>query len=182
MTKPKEGRLDRFARLVPFLLAGVGLGAGALYAEYRLLGTLLFVPAFNWTSRAIPGAVLTSPAGEYSLSFKHARLDWRLVSRGAGPVGPAAVAGTRSGWRLHVWETAPGAGLEAWGEPLPGAPGLRRASDGVVRAAFRVGAKDVTFEFVPPPGGEAPDGPMLADMVELCRSLKPSEVKDEPGG
>ena len=177
--KAREGRLDRIARLLPYYGLGALLSAGGLYAEYRLLGTVLLVPAFHWTSRSIPGAVLSSPTGEYSVSFKHTRLDWRLVSRGSGRVGPALTAGTRSGWRMHVWETAPGAGSEPWGDEL--APGLRRAADGVVRGAFRAGSKDVTLEFVPPAGEGTPDAATLADMVELSRSLKASEIKTGPG-
>lgn len=179
--KAKEGALDRIARLLPFYLAGALLGAGGLYVEYRLLGTVLLMPAFNWTSRSIPGAALASAAGEYSMSFKYTRLDWRLVSRGTGVVGPSFTAGTRSGWRLHVWETAPGTGAELWGTPLPGAFGLRRAEDGVVRGAFRVGSKDVTLEFVPPLGVFDPDENVLADILSISRSLKPSEIKTGSG-
>jgi hypothetical protein len=179
--KPKERLLDRVARLVPYYLAGALVGAGCLYAESRVFGTVLMVPTFNWTSRSIPGATLASAAGEYSVSFKHTRLDWRLVSRGAGVVGPAFTAGTRAGWRLHVWETAPGTGAELWGEALPGAPGLRRSDDGVVRGSFRAGSKDVTLEFAPPPGGADPDENVLADILSISRSLKPSEIKTGPG-
>lgn len=179
--RKRGGRLDRFARLLPFLLAGGALGAGGLYAEYRLAGTVLLVPAFNWTSRRIEGGVLASPRGEYSLSFKHTRLDWRLLGRGGGPTGPAATAGTAAGWRLYVWEKAAGAGGDPWGEELPGAGGLRRAADGVVRGAFRPGSKDVTLEFVPPSAGAAPDEATLADMAEIVRSLKPSEMTTGPG-
>lgn len=178
--KTKGGRLDRFARLLPFLLAGGALGAGGLYAEYRLAGTVLLVPAFNWASRSLPGGAWASPAGEYSLSFKHTRLDWRLVSGARGLVGPAATLGVRTGWRLLVWEDSSGSGGEPWGEELPGGRGLRRAADGVVRGAFRGGAKDVTLEFTPPPGGAAPDENTLADFVEIARSLKPSEMKAGP--
>ena len=173
--KAKEGRLDRAARLLPYYGLGALLGAGGLYAEFRLLGTVLLVPAFHWTSRSIPGAVLTSSTGEYSVSFKHTRLDWRFVSRGAGVVGPALTAGTRSGWRLHVWEIAPGAGGEPWGTEV--APGLRRAADGVVRGAFRAGSKDITLEFVPPAGDSSLDAVTLSDMLELSRSVKPSEIR-----
>jgi hypothetical protein len=179
--RPKERLLDRVARLVPFYLAGALVGAGALYAESRVLGTVLMVPTFNWTSRSIPGAALASPAGEYSVSFKHTRLDWRLVSRGAGVVGPAFTAGTRSGWRLHVWETAPGTGASLWGDALPGAPGLRRSDDGTVRGAFHVGSKDVTLEFAPPAGVSEPDENVLADILSISRSLKPSEIKTGSG-
>lgn len=173
--------LGRFARLLPYYLGAALLGGGALYAEYRLTGTVLLVPAFNWTSVSIPGATLASPAGEYSLSFRNTRLDWRLVSRGGGPVGPALTVGTASGWRLRVWETAAGSGPTPWGEPLPAGNGLRRAADGVVRGAFRAGSKDVTLEFCPPAGGAAPDDTTLADMLEISRSVKPSEMKTGPG-
>lgn len=177
--KAKEGRLDRVARLLPYYAAGGLLGAGALYAEYRISGTVLLMPAFHWVSRPIPGGTLASPAGEYSLSFKHTRLDWRLVARGAGPGGPALTAGTASGWRLRVWEDAAGAGPRPEGEELPGGGALRRAADGVVRAGARAGAKDVTLEFTPPPGGSAPDEAALADMAELVRSLKPAAFKPD---
>lgn len=179
--KERGGPLDRFARLFPFLLAGGALGAGGLYAEYRLAGTVLLVPAFNWTSRQIAGGILVSPAGEYSLSFKHTRLDWRLLGRGGGPAVPAVTAGTGTGWRLYVWEKAAGGGAAPWGEALPGTAGLRRAADGVVRGAFRAGAKDVTLEFVPPMAGATPDEATLADMAEIVRSLKPAEIKAGPG-
>lgn len=180
--KAKPGRLERVLRLVPYYGAGLLLGTAALYAESRLLGTVLLVPTFNWTSRSLPGATLPSPAGEYSFSFKHTRLDWRLVARGGSGVGPALTVGTKEGWRLRVWESAAGTGPEPWGAELPGGAGLRLAADGTVRKAVRVGSKDVTLEFSPPPGVAAPDETALADMAEVARSLKPSEMKTGPGG
>lgn len=180
--KAKPGRLERVLRLVPYYGAGLLLGAGALYAESRLLGTVLLVPSFNWTSRSLPGAAVASPAGEYSLAFKHTRLDWRLVAREAAGVGPVLTLGTKEGWRLRVWERAAGTGPAPWGAELTGAPGLLLADDGTVRRAVRVGAKDVTLEFSPPAGVRVPDDTVVADMAEIARSLKPSEMKTGSGG
>lgn len=179
--RERRSWLGRFGRLVPYYFGAVLLGVAALYGEYRLTGNVLLVPAFNWSSVGIPGGTLASPKGEYSLSFKNTRLDWRLVSRGGGPVGPALTVGTASGWRLLVWETAPGSGPTPWGESLPAGNGLRRADDGVVRGAFRAGSKDVTLEFLPPEPAARPDETTVADMVEIVRSLKPSQIKAGPG-
>lgn len=173
--KAKQGRLDRVARLVPYYLAAGLAGALAVYAEYRARGTVLLVPAFHWTSRPIPGRVLVSPAGDYSLSFKHTRLDWRLVSRGGKPGHPALTAGTAAGWRLRVWESPAGAGAAPSGTDLGG--GLRLGSDAVVRGRFAAGAKDLTLEFSPPPFVWAPDETTAADLAEIARSLKPAELK-----
>ena len=177
----KPTRLERFAKVFPFLVLGSMLGFGALYAEYRFKGTVLMRPAYLYTTAPIRGGLLHSPAGDYSISFANTRFDWRLVKRGEGEVGPVLAAVGHPGWRLEVYEEAAGASSQPLGEVLPDSGGMHLGPDGAAQALVPLAGKDLAFRFIPvPPRPEAFSDPRIrADMRDIVLSARPASLKGE---
>ncbi|MBI5594690.1 MAG: hypothetical protein HY928_01225 [Elusimicrobia bacterium] len=175
----KPTRLERFAKVFPFLVVGTALGVGALYAEYRFNGTILLRAAYLYTTAPIRGGLLHGPAGDYSISFANTRFDWRLVSRGVGEVGPALTVIGHPGWRLEVYEAAAGAASAPLGDELPDSGGMRVGPDGSAQALVRAGGKELALRFIPAPArADAFSDPRIrADMRDIRASVKTAAVQ-----
>lgn len=175
----KPTRLERFAKVFPFLVLGSLLGFGALYAEYKFNGTVLMMPAYLYATTPIRGGLLTSPAGDYSISFANTRFDWRLAKRGPGEVGPALSAVGHPGWRLEVYESPAGASSPPLGELLPDSGGMRLGPGGAAQAVVPVAGKELAFRFIPEPPRPDPfsDPRIRADMRDIVLSVKPAALK-----